>query len=126
MMWPLLQGQHLEDTPLILVGTMWPGLLEWARRALCAVDPPLAHPEDLTIPHCAAHADAAIALIREASRQVAQRAQALNLLTAGCPVSTTPGGKGAAVFGSTETRYRYFRGRGGCGRSPPVARPRVK
>jgi predicted Rossmann-fold nucleotide-binding protein len=65
MIWQLLQVRHLQDTPLILVGAMWPGLIEWARCAMLAVDPPLAHPEDLTIPRCAANAEEAIALIRE-------------------------------------------------------------
>jgi uncharacterized protein (TIGR00730 family) len=64
MIWQLLQVRHLQDTPLLLVGTMWPGLLEWARSAMLSFDPPLAHPEDLTIPRCVAHADEAIALIR--------------------------------------------------------------
>jgi uncharacterized protein (TIGR00730 family) len=65
MIWQLLQVRHLEDTPLILVGKMWPGLIEWARRAMLSFDPPLANPEDLTIPRCAANADEAIAMIRE-------------------------------------------------------------
>jgi uncharacterized protein (TIGR00730 family) len=64
MIWQLLQVRHLENTPLILVGQMWPGLIEWARSSMLSVDPPLANPEDMTIPHCAAHADEAIALIR--------------------------------------------------------------
>src|SRR5499425_689190 len=33
MIWQLLQVRHLEGTPMILVGNMWPGLIEWARRA---------------------------------------------------------------------------------------------
>jgi uncharacterized protein (TIGR00730 family) len=65
MIWQLLQVRHLQDTPLILVGSMWPGLIEWTRRTMLASDPPLAHPEDMTIPRCAANADEAIALIRE-------------------------------------------------------------
>ena len=65
MIWQLLQVRHLQDTPLILVGKMWPGLIEWARSSMLAVDPPLANPEDMTIPRCAANADEAIALIRE-------------------------------------------------------------
>jgi hypothetical protein len=44
---------------------MWPGLLEWARSAMLACDPPLVNPEDLTIPRCAAKADEAIAMLRE-------------------------------------------------------------
>lgn len=65
MIWQLLQVHHLENTPLILVGKMWPGLVEWARSSMLSFEPPLANPEDLTIPRCAANADAAIALIRE-------------------------------------------------------------
>ena len=65
MIWQLLQVRQLQGTPLILVGDMWPGLLEWARSAMLACDPPLANPEDLTIPRCAANADEAIAMLRE-------------------------------------------------------------
>ena len=66
MIWQLLQVRHLQDTPLILVGTMWPGLIEWARSPMLAVDPPLlANPRDMAIPRCVANADEAIALIRE-------------------------------------------------------------
>ncbi len=64
MIWQLLQVRHLQDTPLILVGKMWPGLIEWARNSMLSVDPPLANVADMTIPHCVADADAAIALIR--------------------------------------------------------------
>lgn len=64
MVWQLLQVRHLTGTPLILVGAMWPGLVEWARGAMLSVQPPLANPEDMTIPHCAANADEAIALMR--------------------------------------------------------------
>ena len=66
MIWQLLQVRHLgAQTPLIFVGTMWPGLVEWARGAMLSVDPPLAGAEDLAIPHCVADADGAIALIRK-------------------------------------------------------------
>jgi uncharacterized protein (TIGR00730 family) len=65
LIWQLLQVRHLQDTPLILVGSMWPGLIEWARSTMLASDPPLANLEDMTIPHCAANADEAIAIIRE-------------------------------------------------------------
>jgi predicted Rossmann-fold nucleotide-binding protein len=65
MIWQLLQVNHLQDTPLILVGKMWPGLIEWARSSMLAVDPPLANGEDMTIPRCAADADEAIGLVRE-------------------------------------------------------------
>lgn len=65
MIWQLLQVHHLESTPLILVGKMWPGLIEWARTSMLSADPPLANVEDMTIPRCAANADEAISLIRE-------------------------------------------------------------
>jgi uncharacterized protein (TIGR00730 family) len=65
MVWQLLQVGHLQDTPLILVGKMWPGLIEWARRSMLSVDPPLANLEDMTIPRCATNADDAIVIVRE-------------------------------------------------------------
>lgn len=68
MVWQLLQVRHLQDTPLILVGKMWPDLVEWARSSMLSIDPPLANPEDMTIPRCAANADEAIAIIREHHR----------------------------------------------------------
>jgi predicted Rossmann-fold nucleotide-binding protein len=64
MIWQLIQVRHLQGTPLILVGPMWPALLQWARQAMLAFDPPLANPDDLTIPRCAASADEAIVIIR--------------------------------------------------------------
>ncbi|CAG0948852.1 pyrimidine/purine-5'-nucleotide nucleosidase [Anaerolineae bacterium] len=65
MIWQLLQVRHIENTPLILVGKMWPGLIEWARSSMLSADTPLANAEDMTIPRCVANADEAIALIRE-------------------------------------------------------------
>jgi uncharacterized protein (TIGR00730 family) len=64
MIWQLLQVGHLENTPLILVGKMWPGLIEWVRSSMLSVDPPLANVEDMEIPRCVANADEAIALVR--------------------------------------------------------------
>lgn len=61
----LLQVPRLRDTLLILLGTMWPGLIEWARGSMLAFEPPLANPEDMTIPRCAGNADEAIGLIRQ-------------------------------------------------------------
>ena len=65
LVWQLLQVRHLEDTPLILVGKMWPGLIEWARGSMLSADPPLAHAADLAIPLCVANADEALALMRQ-------------------------------------------------------------
>jgi hypothetical protein len=66
----------LSDTPLILVGQMWPGLVvglafehrtffEWARTAMLSSDPRLASPEDMSIPRCVSSGDEAITLLRE-------------------------------------------------------------
>lgn len=52
MIWQLLQVRKLYDTPLILAGAMWAGLVEWAREAMLRPDGPLASPEDFAIPIC--------------------------------------------------------------------------
>src|SRR4026207_408303 len=64
MIWQLLQVRHLENTPLIMVGKMWPGLIEWARAAMLSTEPPLANAADMAIPRCVVNADEAIAVIR--------------------------------------------------------------
>jgi hypothetical protein len=73
MVWQLLQVQHLRDTPLVLVGPMWPGLVEWARQAMLASDPPFAKVEDLAIPRCTATAEEAIAIVRDHHRRWLER-----------------------------------------------------
>lgn len=65
MVWQLLQVRHLGDVPLILVGKMWPGLVEWARASMLPTEPPLANPEDMEIPRCVETGDEAIALLKE-------------------------------------------------------------
>jgi uncharacterized protein (TIGR00730 family) len=65
LIWQLLQVGHVTDAPLILVGKMWPGLVEWARSSMLSSDPPLASADDMAIPHCVANADEAIALVRK-------------------------------------------------------------
>jgi uncharacterized protein (TIGR00730 family) len=65
MIWQLLQVKHVPDAPLILVGKMWADLVDWARTHLLTTQPPLANPEDMTIPACVSTADEAVALIRE-------------------------------------------------------------
>jgi uncharacterized protein (TIGR00730 family) len=69
MIWQLLQVRHLENTPLVLIGKMWPGLIEWAKSAMLSTDPPLASRRDLSIPICVADAEAGIARIRAHHRQ---------------------------------------------------------
>ncbi|EMI52593.1 LOG family protein [Rhodopirellula sallentina] len=65
MVWQLLQVHHLNNTPLILVGKMWPGLIDWANESMLSDEVPLASPEDMNIPRCVANADEAISIIRE-------------------------------------------------------------
>src|SRR5215813_10569292 len=65
MIWQLLQVKHLDNTPLILVGKMWPGFVEWARTQMTAFEQPLASPEDFNIPVCVPTGNEAIAIIRE-------------------------------------------------------------
>jgi len=64
MVWQLLQVRHVEKVPLILVGKMWPELVNWARAHLLTTQPPLANAEDLAIPHCVDTADEALTLMR--------------------------------------------------------------
>lgn len=63
MIWQLLQVGHLRNTPLILVGSMWPGFVAWAQAAMLAFDPPLANKGDFAIPQCVATADDAMRLV---------------------------------------------------------------
>jgi uncharacterized protein (TIGR00730 family) len=65
MIWQLLQVRHVENTPLILVGKMWANLVDWAKTYLVTSQPPLASPEDMSIPTCVNTADEAIGLVRE-------------------------------------------------------------
>ncbi|MBP1732536.1 MAG: putative lysine decarboxylase [Deltaproteobacteria bacterium] len=64
MIWQLLQVRHLHNTPFLLVGSMWQGLLEWAKQMMLRPGFELANAEDMQIPHCVTTADEAIALIR--------------------------------------------------------------
>jgi uncharacterized protein (TIGR00730 family) len=64
MIWQLLQVRHLYETPLILAGPMWRGLVEWARASMLRPGFELASPADLKIPRCVDTADEAIAIIR--------------------------------------------------------------
>jgi len=74
MIWQLLQVRHLEHTPLIMVGKMWPGLIEWVRDAMLSFETPLINPEDVDIPVCVANADEAVAIIRDHRKTLAAQA----------------------------------------------------
>jgi uncharacterized protein (TIGR00730 family) len=80
LIWQLLQVKHLDRTPLILVGKMWPGLVEWAKSAMLSAELPLANPEDLGLPRCVSNADEAIAIIHKHHRiWLAEQAQGKNV-----------------------------------------------
>jgi uncharacterized protein (TIGR00730 family) len=65
MIWQLLQVRHVDNVPLILVGKMWKGLVEWASESMLDPRLHLANPEDLKIPLCLETADEAIAIVRD-------------------------------------------------------------
>ena len=63
MVWQLLQVKHMREHPLILVGTMWNGLLEWTRGTM--VERGLASPPDLEIVRIVASSEEAIPIVAE-------------------------------------------------------------
>jgi predicted Rossmann-fold nucleotide-binding protein len=65
MIWQLLQVRHVDNVPLILVGKMWTGLVEWASKSMLDPRLPLASPEDMRIPRCLDSADQAIAVVKD-------------------------------------------------------------
>jgi hypothetical protein len=65
MIWQLLQVRHLHDTPLILAGKFWDGLLEWAKSVMLRPDVNLASPADLQIPQVLADGPSVVRAIRE-------------------------------------------------------------
>ncbi len=65
MIWQLLQVRHLDNTPLILVGKLWPPLIQWVKDSMLNFETPLISAEDVDIPKCVDDADEAIAIIRE-------------------------------------------------------------
>ncbi len=69
MAWQLLQVRKLQGTPLVLIGGMWPGLVEWTRQAMLSERGTLANPEDVEIPTCVGTADEALAILDRARAQ---------------------------------------------------------
>ncbi|MFT3685690.1 MAG: LOG family protein [Phycisphaerales bacterium] len=64
MIWQLIQVRHVQNTPLILVGKMWSGLIDWSKASMLDPRLHLASPEDFSIPTCVDTADEAIAQIK--------------------------------------------------------------
>ncbi|VTR97125.1 Uncharacterized protein OS=Rhodopirellula sallentina SM41 GN=RSSM_05979 PE=4 SV=1: Lysine_decarbox [Gemmata massiliana] len=65
MVWQLLQVRHLHDTPLILAGHFWDGLIDWARAAMLKPDAPLISPGDLNIPQILPDGPSIVRAMRE-------------------------------------------------------------
>jgi uncharacterized protein (TIGR00730 family) len=65
LVWQLCQVGHLKRRPLIMVGSMWPDLVEWGREHWLSDEGNLADPDDLEIPVCVDNVDEAVALIRD-------------------------------------------------------------
>lgn len=65
MIWQLLQVRHIDCVPLILVGKMWKGLVEWAGTSMLDPRLALANAEDFHIPQCLETADDAIAALSD-------------------------------------------------------------
>ncbi|MFN2443143.1 MAG: LOG family protein [Thermoanaerobaculia bacterium] len=63
MVWQLLQVKHIKKHPLILVGTMWHGLIEWMQETM--VERGLVSPPDMEIVHVVPSGDAALAILQE-------------------------------------------------------------
>ena len=70
MVWQLLQVKHMTKHPLILVGTMWAGLIEWVDRTM--VQRGLAGEQDLSIVSVVGSASEAIPLISASFEQFKQ------------------------------------------------------
>lgn len=61
MVWQLLQVKHMKSHPLILVGNMWPPLIDWIRQN--QVERGLVGPSDLDVVNVVASSAEAIPLI---------------------------------------------------------------
>jgi len=62
MVWQLVQLNHVTEHPVILVGTMWTGLIDWIRETM--VGRGLVSPSDLDTISIVSSADEAIPIIR--------------------------------------------------------------
>lgn len=62
MVWQLLQVKHMKEHPVILVGTMWTGLIDWIRSTM--VERGLVSPPDLDVVSVVSSSEEAIPIIR--------------------------------------------------------------
>jgi uncharacterized protein (TIGR00730 family) len=65
MVWQLLQVRHLHETPLILAGDFWKGIVDWAKKEMIRPDISLVSPEDLNIPQIVSDPAAISGIIRK-------------------------------------------------------------
>lgn len=63
MVWQLLQVKHVKGHPLILVGKIWPGLIDWIQSTM--VERGLCSPGDIDIVRIVASSEEAIPIIQE-------------------------------------------------------------
>jgi uncharacterized protein (TIGR00730 family) len=70
MVWQLLQVKHMKEHPLVLVGTMWPGLIDWIRETM--VERGLVSPPDLDVVHVVPSSSEAIPIIAASYEQFKQ------------------------------------------------------
>jgi len=62
MVWQLIQVKHVTEHPLILVGTMWNGLIDWINESM--ITRGLASPQDMNAVTVVASYEEAIPIIR--------------------------------------------------------------
>ena len=74
MVWQLLQVKHMREHPLILVGTMWPGLLDWMRGTM--LERGLVSPPDFDVIKIVGSSEEAIPIIRESYERWQQQERA--------------------------------------------------
>jgi len=66
MIWQLLQVGYIKDRPLILLGEMWRGLLDWMRKEMV---PQRVSPQDIEIVRVVTTIEEALAIIKESKRK---------------------------------------------------------
>jgi uncharacterized protein (TIGR00730 family) len=76
MVWQLLQVKHMKEHPVILVGTMWNGLIDWIRQSM--VERGLVSPGDLDVISVVSSADEAIPIIRTSFERFKERKRNAN------------------------------------------------
>jgi uncharacterized protein (TIGR00730 family) len=71
MVWQLLQVKHMKQHPLILVGTMWPGLIDWLQSS--TLERGLVSPTDFDVIKVVGSSEEAIPIIRESHERWLQQ-----------------------------------------------------